>query len=292
MLTAERTGSPASADWIEKLKFSCPTCRAPLPAPDASHAPKCERCGFQATRIDGVVGFIPGDAVHEWRDFYEAKASAEHGDSTGGVGYSYSSQHRYMIEGFRRILQPHESDSAILDVGCGNGIFARALFGTKPVIGVDFSRHMCQLAQIKGMTVYQADALALPFADAQFDLVYSAEVLQHIADLPALLAEFARVCRPGGHIVISTLNRTSWYRQGYFFARDLVLGDKLKRGRAVMRSAKEIAAAARAHSLSARTTCWTHFPTPAVHCTAGIDYSLEPLASNFIIELVKPATPA
>jgi SAM-dependent methyltransferase len=138
------------------------------------------------------------------------------------------------------------------------------------------------------MLAYQADALALPFGDAQFDLIYSAEVLQHIDDLPALVAEVARVSRPGGRIIISTLNRRSWYRQAFFFGRGFIPHRLMSRPRrAIMRTATELAAAGRTVSLSLGRVCWTHYPLPFIHCAAGMQYAFEPLASNVIVELVK-----
>jgi ubiquinone/menaquinone biosynthesis C-methylase UbiE len=289
-LTPGNAGSFASPDWIGKLRYACPRCRAPIDPPHGAVAPKCARCGFQSTQAGGIVGFIPGTATYEWQEFYEAKAAGQNADTNRGVGYSSALQHRYMIEGFRRMCGEPPIGAAILDVGCGNGLFWRGLLGDRPVVGVDFSLRMCILAQAKGMLAYHADARALPFADDQFDLIYSAEVLQHITNHHALVTELARVCRPGGRIVVSTLNGPSWYRRAFFFLRGFIPRPNAPRhSHAIMRTAAELAASARAQSLSATRTCWTHYPLPWTHCATTTRYALEPLASNVIIELVKPA---
>jgi SAM-dependent methyltransferase len=80
-------------------------------------------------------------------------------------------------------------------------------------VGIDFSFEMCVLARARGMLAYQADALALPFADEQFDLVYGAVRLEHIDDLGTLFAELGRVCRPNGRVVVGTANRASLARR-------------------------------------------------------------------------------
>jgi SAM-dependent methyltransferase len=51
--------------------------------------------------------------------------------------------------------------------------------------------------------IKQGDALSLPFADAEFDRVVAAEVLEHIPDDEAAIAELARVLRPGGTMAVT-----------------------------------------------------------------------------------------
>ena len=49
---------------------------------------------------------------------------------------------------------------------------------------------------------------ALPFSDRTFDLVYCCDVLEHVSDLDAVIAETARVLKPGGIYFYDTVNRT------------------------------------------------------------------------------------
>jgi SAM-dependent methyltransferase len=283
-------GSFASPDWIRHLRYVCPQCRGPITLLDGPEAALCEYCGFQGSCISGVVGFLLRPAINEWQEFYEAKAEGQKGDTTRGIGYKFPLQHRYIVDGFRKICRERPIGEAILDVGCGNGLFWQALFGDRPAVGVDFSLRMCVLARTKGMQVYQADATALPFAEAQFDLVYSAEIIQCIADLPAVMRELVRVCRPGGRIIVSTLNRSSLVRNAVlatwrFFHGPITAEDKLP----VRRTATEVTDLARTMSLELTRICWTHFPLPWHHCAETTRYALEPLASNMILEFAKPS---
>ena len=51
-------------------------------------------------------------------------------------------------------------------------------------------------------------AESLPFADASFDIVWCTDVLEHLSDLPAAIAQIARVLKPGGLFLYDTINRT------------------------------------------------------------------------------------
>lgn len=96
-----------------------------------------------------------------------------------------------------------------LDVGAGTGDLTQELCrqGAARVIGADFSPEMLTAASRKSagcpapVSWILADALRLPFPDRTFDCVTNAFVLRNLADLPAGLAEMARVLRPGGRLV-------------------------------------------------------------------------------------------
>jgi demethylmenaquinone methyltransferase/2-methoxy-6-polyprenyl-1,4-benzoquinol methylase len=98
-------------------------------------------------------------------------------------------------------------DARVLDLCCGTGdmTFAlrRRVGKTQPqILGADFSHAMLQRAQIKSegtsLRWVEADALQLPFADAQFDLVTAAFGFRNLAHYDAGLREILRVLCPGG----------------------------------------------------------------------------------------------
>ncbi len=93
----------------------------------------------------------------------------------------------------------------ILDLGCGQGRFARRLIerGYR-VTGLDLSRAM--LAKAHGMPRVLGSSRRLPFADGTFAAVVSIEVFEHLGPLERPLAEVFRVLKPGGIVAIVDKN--------------------------------------------------------------------------------------
>lgn len=101
------------------------------------------------------------------------------------------------------------SGKRVLDCACGEGFGAYLLSATAAQVdAVDLSEaavaHAARRYVAPNLSFRQANALALPFAAAQFDLVVSFETLEHLVEHEQLLAEFARVLKPDGILLIST----------------------------------------------------------------------------------------
>jgi hypothetical protein len=92
--------------------------------------------------------------------------------------------------------------------------------------------------------------------------------------------------------VLSTLNRLSLFRRGMRQARKFVPTKAATHRRSIMRTAAEVASLERNSNVSFTRACWAHFPLPWLHCTNSTRYRFEILATNVIIEFVKPAGPA
>jgi malonyl-CoA O-methyltransferase len=98
----------------------------------------------------------------------------------------------------------------VLDIGCGPGRAALAMRDRwKPaqVIALDLAMPMLRLIRpgwLRPLARVNADARALPLADASVDVVFSNLAAQWIEDLPALFDEVRRVLRPGGYLALST----------------------------------------------------------------------------------------
>ena len=101
--------------------------------------------------------------------------------------------------------------ACVLDVGCGTGLLATRLAHDLPrarVVGCDFSYGMLVHARRHGAPVgwVQADAQRLPLRDGVADAIVSTEAFHWFPDKARALAEFRRVLRPGGRLLVALVN--------------------------------------------------------------------------------------
>lgn len=119
-------------------------------------------------------------------------------------------------------------DSTIVDIGCGIGTYVRRLrdFSTH-VYGIDVDPERVEKAAAAGVPgLALAVGEHLPFADASIDVVLLNEVIEHVTDDRATLAEAHRVLRPGGYAVIYAPNRLYFFEtHGVYLGRRYVFGN-------------------------------------------------------------------
>jgi ubiquinone/menaquinone biosynthesis C-methylase UbiE len=113
------------------------------------------------------------------------------------------------------VLSDAGTDLNLLDCGCGGNPDRHLLDLCSRYTGVDFSITRIQMARFSFADVqiphefHAADVCALPFRDGTFDAVYCAHMIYQIEDpraQQAAIAEFVRVIRPGGVVVLNTAN--------------------------------------------------------------------------------------
>jgi SAM-dependent methyltransferase len=126
--------------------------------------------------------------------------------------------------------------AAVLELGCGTGVVARALAGragfSGPITAVDQSPVLLdaarQLAAEEGVAqrveFRVGDVHGLDFPDAGFDVVIAHTLVSHVTDPLAVLEEAARVVRPGGAVVVFDGDYASWT----FGCSDPVLGKAME----------------------------------------------------------------
>jgi len=155
-------------------------------------------------------------ANRAWWDGEAAEYYAEHGAFLGDDEFVWGPEG--WTEEMLDLLQARP-DQRILEIGAGAGQCARWLTGRvgAAVVATDLSAGMLRVgAEVSARTgaappLLQCDGLALPFADASFDTVFTAYgVVPFVADSAAVMREAARVLRPGGRFVFSTTHPVRW----------------------------------------------------------------------------------
>ena len=107
----------------------------------------------------------------------------------------------------------------VLDVGCGTGEHLQhAIDRGLSASGVEPAPAMLEVARrnVPKAEIHQGVATALPFPDAQFDLVIMVEVLRYLdrADTEKAISEARRVLKPGGQLFVTLVNR--WALDGFY----------------------------------------------------------------------------
>ena len=122
-------------------------------------------------------------------------------------------------------IQEHVSIAGkkVLDVGCGGGILAESMaVAGAQAKGIDLSEKALKVAELHALEVganltyrsISAEALAEEQPE-QYDVVTCMEMLEHVPDPASVVRACARLCKPGGTLFFSTLNRSP---KSYLFA--------------------------------------------------------------------------
>lgn len=105
----------------------------------------------------------------------------------------------------------------VLDVGCGGGLLAEAMArrGAR-VVGLDLARELLQVAELHALETGTAITYRCESAEDHaatnakvYDVVTCMEMLEHVPDPAAIVGALGQLVKPGGHVFVSTLNRTA-----------------------------------------------------------------------------------
>jgi SAM-dependent methyltransferase len=121
----------------------------------------------------------------------------------------------------RFVLEFARKYPRVLDFGCGNGALVAAgraagidMWGADVFYGGSKAREEAQAAGLLGEAVREIRDGRIGFPDAHFDLVVNNQVIEHVEDLDAALAEIHRVLKPGGR-VLSLFPSRDVFREGH-----------------------------------------------------------------------------
>ncbi len=182
-------------------KFQCPECGGPLRQPDDDLL-TCSACGASVPSRDGIADFVRGrfDTMLDL-DAYDK----EHGIDDRRPGRFYEKIRAQAGDRWPNSL------GSVIEIGCGTGLFSRALLANneaRDVVLTDVSvgmlqecrKHLDRLGLLEGRSVafatYSSNEACI--RDAIFDTFIGTSVLHHILDVRSFLADVYRGLKPGG----------------------------------------------------------------------------------------------
>jgi SAM-dependent methyltransferase len=198
-----------------------PSNRDPLAASAAARCPVCDsdapltrllvKGGFDLYRCAAcdhiVVHPVPSSEalarLYSFEGGYQTHAAQD--------GVPARAAHPKFVERIARI-ERHRAGGRLLDVGCSYGEFlgvARAR--GFDVQGVEMSPDTAALAAAQGTPVFVGSLADARFPDATFDIVHAGDVIEHLTDVRAFVAEIRRVLKPSGLIVVATPNHDAFF---------------------------------------------------------------------------------
>jgi SAM-dependent methyltransferase len=157
------------------------------------------------------VALEPGtSAWSEWvKDYYRDVETYDWVDVADNLRGLEAFFHRNRARVVRKLVARYATPGApILDAGCGTGLNLRYL--PEGSVGIDINPRNVALCKqrLPDHVVIEGDVEHLPFADGSFGTVLCTEVIEHIPDPAAALAEYRRVLKPGGVLIGSVPARS------------------------------------------------------------------------------------
>ena len=163
-------------------------------------------------------------AVEVNRTFHDHECA--YYDERFAIEHDARSARQARAEVERLLGRPLRAGEVVLDPGCGTGWQAAGLRRAAPgvtVVGLDLSAGMLGKARAAGAgPLVQADATRLPLAAGSVDLVVTRGVLHHLPDVVGALADWRRVLRPGGAVVVASEPTPTVERHGEVLVRALL----------------------------------------------------------------------
>lgn len=157
---------------------------------------ECRACGMRFLGVqpapEDLAGFY--DATYFDREFRCGRA-----DSSSFEEGAFRAENQGLLDDFAAL----GARGRLLDVGCATGwLIQHAQARGWQAQGVELSPEAAGHARARGLDVFHGDLLQAGFPAATFDLVYMGDVLEHVPDCRAVVAEVARILKPGGWLYL------------------------------------------------------------------------------------------
>jgi len=113
--------------------------------------------------------------------------------------------HRARLRQVRRLL--HGVHGLVADVGSGHSLVAAAGPWPFRLVACDVDAEAVASMRARGIDAVRASAQHVPFAPSSMDAVFAGEIVEHLSDPDAAMAQWVQLLRPGGRLVVTTPNR-------------------------------------------------------------------------------------
>lgn len=181
------------------MNIECPACGAV----SADWGRNCRSCGFQAGQIDGFEAWAPELARQSTGEFYDPDKFAEL-VSLEQSSFWFQARSELILWALNRYFG---RPARFAEIGCGTGFVLSAveqalpdadIYGTELFVqGLRFAAQRCARAKL-----VQLDARRIPFR-GYFDVIGMFDVLEHVEDDAAVLAQIGKALVPGGGLLIT-----------------------------------------------------------------------------------------
>lgn len=181
------------------MAAAAPTVRPSAPAVEAFLADFHNRCPGGSPRAFGDLPVHAADGTTHASSYHALVAAVD-------AAFGAPAQRAPTLPGPGAAPHAPLPEGRVLDLACGDGHLLALLQAAtpRPLLGVDLSRGELAAARARlgdSVALHQARAQALPLADASLAAVTSHMALMLMADAPQVVAEVARVLRPGGRLL-------------------------------------------------------------------------------------------
>lgn len=157
---------------------------------------------YMSSKAQGDLGLA--QATHSQKIFDQQAANEA----------AYVVHHRNRIDKLLEILGSIEPKEWVADLGCFTAAISELYLqaGARVVEGFDVAEAALEVARLRGVEArpWNMEAEPAPVEDGRYDVVVASEVIEHLVDTDHFLREAHRILKPGGRLVLSTVNLGFW----------------------------------------------------------------------------------
>jgi len=174
----------------------CPVCRSPMRSGLQPWHRECACCAYEQADLAPAINEMQAHGQID-EQFREKGLRA------------------LRVDNFRALLKVIEESGLksgrLLDVGCAHGWFLEAASGKFEVLGIEPDQQVCEATRRRGLLVRQGFFPSCLAKEEQFDGIVFNDVLEHIPDIHAVLADCREHLRPGGALILNLPNSSGFF---------------------------------------------------------------------------------